>query len=157
MTDWVQHHPTLSMTTPDGRTVAIDVEIAPLVEQLWLLGYVTKVACQDLGEAILNGGTRTPPEERRQKAAGRIGRAWIIVRKDQGTELLATVRPLQESSRWDLHPVSKDSDPDAWISVTFPRASIGAATEELRRAHGEMPGGTLSHKQAMAGLLDEQP
>ncbi|MFB4314360.1 hypothetical protein [Actinomadura sp. 21ATH] len=35
MTGWVQHYPAVPMTTPDGGTVDVDVQIAPLIEQYW--------------------------------------------------------------------------------------------------------------------------
>jgi hypothetical protein len=127
---------------PDGRTVEIDEEIAPLIEQLWRLGYVTKVACQDAGEAILNGGTRTLPERREERVAVNAGRAWIIVRKEQGPRLLDEVRSLDRADQWELHAVAKDSNPDAWISLTFPRADIAPATDLLAAVPTRGPAAT---------------
>ncbi|MFC5753862.1 hypothetical protein [Actinomadura rugatobispora] len=142
MTDWIQHHPTTPMTTRDGRAVEIDVEIAPLVEQLWRLGYTTKLACQDAGEAILHGGTRVAPSDRDRQSACHAGRAWIIVGVDDGPALLKAVRSLASAGTWRSFPVTKGNDPEAWMSITFPRRDITAAAELLRRASAEDQAGS---------------
>jgi hypothetical protein len=134
MTDWTQHHPTTPMTTPDGRTVEIDVEIAPLVEQLWRLGYTTKLACQDAGEAIMHDGTRVAPSDRDRQSTRHAGRAWIVVGVNDGSALLEAVRSLPSAGSWRAFPVTKDNAPEAWVSITFPRRDIIAAAELLRRA-----------------------
>jgi hypothetical protein len=132
VTDWVQHHATVPVTTPDGPAVDIDVEIAPLVEQLWRLGYRTKVACQDMGESILHGGTRVAPPDRERMSAIHAGRAWVIVGVEQGPVLVEALKSLPCADSWKLFRVTKDNDPDSWISLTFPRTSIAAATELMR-------------------------
>ncbi|XVQ10406.1 hypothetical protein ACQP1W_49190 [Spirillospora sp. CA-255316] len=140
MTNWIQHHPTTLMTTPDGRTVEIDVEIAPLVEQLWRLGHTTKLACQDAGEAILHGGTRVAPPDRDRQSARHAGRAWIVVGLDDGPALLEAVRSLPSADSWRAFAATKDNAPEAWVSITFPRRDITAAADLLRRASLEDQG-----------------
>ena len=45
-------HPTVSMTTPDGRAVHIDVELEVVIRLAWELGASTRWSCQDHGEAM---------------------------------------------------------------------------------------------------------
>lgn len=45
-------HPTVPMTTPDGRVVDIDVELEDVLRLVWELGAVTRWSCQDHGEAM---------------------------------------------------------------------------------------------------------
>jgi ABC-type uncharacterized transport system YnjBCD ATPase subunit len=118
------------MTAPDGERVEIDVEMVPLVTQLWRRGFETTVACQDMGEAILGGGTRVPPEERERRAADRMGRAWLKVRVEDGPRLLEALRPLSDTRGWVLHEEEARGRP--WVSVTFPRQDIAAAAELLQ-------------------------
>ncbi|WP_412516787.1 hypothetical protein K8Z49_41580 [Actinomadura madurae] len=132
MTDWTQFHPTQPMTTPDGEIVNIDVEMVPLVAELWRLEYVTKVACQNAGEAVLEGGTRAAEADRPRIAAASMERAWLIVRAEQGTRLLASLEDLNTKGEWKLFPVVKDEHPDSWISITFPRHQITQAVTLLR-------------------------
>ncbi|GAA2613816.1 hypothetical protein SMC26_23865 [Actinomadura fulvescens] len=132
MTDWTQHHPTQQLTTPDGHQVAIDVEMAPLVTELWRLGFQTKVACQDAGEAIKQGGTRATQAEQARLAARLTGRAWLVIRTQQAQQLLDICAGLTEPQAWLLRPVKKDSQPQDWASLTFPRTLIGPATRHLR-------------------------
>lgn len=131
MTDWTQFHPTRPLTAPDGRQVHIDVEMVPLIRQLWRLGYLTKVACQDAGEAVREGGTRAAEADRPRLAARTMGRAWLIVRAEQGPQLLDAVGELARAGGWRLFPVVKDSDPASWASITFPRQQIAAAAAAL--------------------------
>ncbi|NEA23781.1 hypothetical protein [Actinomadura bangladeshensis] len=100
MTDWTQFHPTEPLTAPDGSRVDIDVEMVPLVQQLWRLGFHTKVACQDAGEAVLHGGTRAPEGDRPRLAARTMGRAWLIVHADQAPRLLDAVTELSSTGTW---------------------------------------------------------
>ncbi|MEU5995216.1 hypothetical protein ABZ806_40090 [Spirillospora sp. NPDC047418] len=134
MTDWTQFHLTQPLTTPDGQRVDIDVEMVPLIRQLWRLGYRTKVACQDAGEAVLQGGTRAPEADRPRIAARTMGRAWLIVQADQAPHLLDAVTELTSTGTWKLSPVTKDQDPHAWTSITFPRPHIPTATALLKHA-----------------------
>jgi hypothetical protein len=45
-------HPTVELVTPDGEHVDIDVDIAPVIQQLWQAGLTTVSCCQDVGEAL---------------------------------------------------------------------------------------------------------
>ncbi len=45
-------HPTVPMTTPDGRRVDIDVELADTIALVWELGAATRWSCQDHGEGM---------------------------------------------------------------------------------------------------------
>jgi hypothetical protein len=118
------------MTAPDGERVEIDVEMVPLVTQLWRRGFETTVACQDMGEAILGGGTRVSPEERERRAADRMGRAWLKVHVEDGPRLLEALRPLSDGPGWVLH--EEETRGRSWVSVTFPRQDIAAAAELLQ-------------------------
>jgi hypothetical protein len=44
-------HPYEYLTTPAGERVPIDVEMIPVIRQLWRLGFITTACCQDVGEA----------------------------------------------------------------------------------------------------------
>ncbi|WP_329521324.1 hypothetical protein [Spirillospora sp. NBC_01491] len=132
MTDWTQTHPTQTMTTPGGERVEIDLEMIPLLTQLWRHGFETLLACQDLGEAILGGGTRVPPQERESHAADRMGRAWLKVRMEDGPRLLEVLQPLSDYQGWVLHAEEARGRP--WVSVTFPRQDIVEAAALLGRA-----------------------
>ncbi|NEA29675.1 hypothetical protein [Actinomadura bangladeshensis] len=134
MTDWTQFHPTEPLTTPDGQRVDIDVEMVPLVQQLWRLGFRTKVACQDAGKAVLHGGTRAPEADRPHLADRTLGRAWLIVHADQAPHLLDAVPELAGTGTWKLSSVTKDRDPRSWTSITFPRPHIPAANALLKHA-----------------------
>ncbi|NKZ03285.1 hypothetical protein [Actinomadura latina] len=138
MTAWTQFHPTEPLTTPDGQRVGIDVEMVPLVQQLWRLGFQTKVACQDAGEAVLQGGTRAPEADRPRIAARTMGRAWLIVRADQAPRLLDALVEVTSTGDWKLSPVVKDRDPDFWTSITFPRHQIAVAATLLARAQEDI-------------------
>lgn len=139
MTDWTQFHPTQPMTTPEGETVHVDVEMGPLVAELWRLGYVTKVACQDVGEAVLEGGTRAAEADRPGIAARNMGRAWLIIRAEQGPILLDHMEDLNRRGEWKLFPVVKDEHPKSWISITFPRYQIAQARALLRAQQAQEP------------------
>lgn len=132
MTAWTQHHPTQTMTTPSGEKVEIDVEMVPLIRQVWRLGYATLLCCQDAGESILNGGTRTPADQRDSAAARNQGRAWVKVLADQCPRLLAALEPLSASGGWTAHPSAQPGQAE-WYSITFPRAQIKDAADLLYR------------------------
>lgn len=132
MTGWTQYHPTQTLTTPDGQRVGIDVKMVPLVTQLWRLGFATKVACQDAGEAIQEGGTRAAPADRPAAAARNMGRAWLVVRREDGPRLLKIWACVGAPDDWMMQPVKKDTDPDGWVSITFPRRLIETAVQALR-------------------------
>ncbi|TDD94789.1 hypothetical protein [Actinomadura rubrisoli] len=132
MTDWTQHHPTQKLTAPDNQMVNIDVEMVPLVTALWRLGCVTKVSCQDAGEAVREGGTRTPEADRPRVSAKLTGRAWLVVRHDDVPRLLDIWSGLGTPDDWMVRPVKKDRNPDEWRSIVFPRELISAAA---RAAH----------------------
>lgn len=64
-------HPTETLTTPARETVEIDTDIAPVVLQLWRLGFTTTACCQDVGEAT--AGVR----EQRDAPLGYSGDGFI--------------------------------------------------------------------------------
>ncbi|WP_067453405.1 hypothetical protein [Actinomadura macra] len=132
MTEWTQFHPTRVLVTLDGHEVNIDLEMVPLVQELWRLGLETKVACQDAGEAVREGGTRVAEAERAQASARLMGRAWLVVRLEDGPTLLEIWDSLGRPDDWVLRPVKKDTEPERWVSITFPRPLIKAAAQVLR-------------------------
>lgn len=135
MSAWTQVHPTQPMTAPGGEVVEVDVEMVPLMAEVWRLGFTTLVCCQDAGEAVLGGGTRTPPDERSSVAARNSSRAWLMVLADEAPRLLAALQPLSAHGEWTARPVSREG-PLEWVSITFPRTSIDEAAELLRAAAG---------------------
>lgn len=96
------------------------------------------MACQDAGEAIREGGTRTDPADLERKSTRLMGVAWLIVRRKDGPHLLEIWGSFGDPSAWTMHPVVKDSEPDRWVSITFPRQQIEAAAQTLRAlaSHG---------------------
>ncbi|MFI0452470.1 hypothetical protein [Actinomadura sp. 6N118] len=134
MTDWVQHHPTHQLTAPDGQEVNIDVEIVPLVAALWRLGFETKVACQDAGEAVREGGTRAPEADRPRVSAKLMGRAWLVIRHEHVPRFLEICSGLGQPDDWIVRPVKKDRAADEWLSVVFPRELIPAAARAVQAA-----------------------
>ncbi|MEV5509068.1 hypothetical protein [Streptomyces orinoci] len=44
-------HPHETLTTPAGDAVEIDLDMVPVVRELWRLGIKTTACCQDVGEA----------------------------------------------------------------------------------------------------------
>ncbi|MGI5171210.1 hypothetical protein ACQEU3_43350 [Spirillospora sp. CA-253888] len=49
-------HPTRSLRTPSGLTVAIDLDIALVIQALWDRKLTTLMSRQDVGEAMADGG-----------------------------------------------------------------------------------------------------
>ncbi|MFC5183584.1 hypothetical protein [Actinomadura harenae] len=111
--------------------VSIDEELVPLMTQVWRLGFETKVSCQDVGEAVRDGGTRTAPADRPTVAARLRGRAWLVVKREHGPLLMTAVRLAGASEGWALHPVKQDTDPSTWLSITLPRTRIRQAAQAL--------------------------
>ncbi|WP_143220952.1 hypothetical protein [Actinomadura sp. CNU-125] len=67
-----------------------------------------------------------------QTSARLKGRAWLVVRHDDAPRLLESAKRLGEPDDWLVRPVKKDTDPDTWVSITFPRALIDALGRALR-------------------------
>ncbi|GAB2825966.1 hypothetical protein [Streptomyces daliensis] len=44
-------HASQSLVAPGGELVDIDVEMVPVIQSLWQMGYGTTACCQDVGEA----------------------------------------------------------------------------------------------------------
>ncbi|GAA4224840.1 hypothetical protein GCM10022254_05250 [Actinomadura meridiana] len=49
-------HPAEETRTPSGLTARIDELMVPVVRRLWAAGYTTLMCCQDVGDAMANGG-----------------------------------------------------------------------------------------------------
>lgn len=131
MTSWIQTHPTRQVITPDGTPANIDEEMVPLVTQLWRLGFETLLACQDAGEAILGGGTRTPPADRERLADPCMRRAWLKVRSEDAPCIRDLLRPMIDGEGWMLH--SPEPHAQVWVSITFPRHQTAEAAALLSR------------------------
>jgi hypothetical protein len=129
---WTQTHATVPLRTPAGDVVEIDEEMAPLIRQLWRLGYITHMCCQDAGEAIIGGGLTHVHESLRDTTAARNkGRALVKLAAHQGPALLTALRSLHDSGLW-LASISVSPDGlSPWVSIGFPRDHIAQATDLL--------------------------
>ncbi|MGI5170054.1 hypothetical protein ACQEU3_37455 [Spirillospora sp. CA-253888] len=157
MTDWKQFHPTKTLAAPDGQQAAIDVEMVPLIQQLWRLGIETKTACQDASEAVREGGTRVPAEERPAKAARLTGRAWLVVSQEDGPRLIRAWECLGGSGEWKLLPVVQENDPEKCGTITFPRNQIeAAARDSVRTPRQRWPDPASAHPAQTARTTDRR-
>lgn len=132
MTSWTQTHPTRQVIMPDGSPAEIDEEMVPLVTQLWRLGFETLLACQDVGEAILGGGTRTLPADRERLAVPCMRRAWLKVRSEDAPCILRLLRPMSDGEGWILHS-PEEPHAHVWVSITFPRHQTAETATLLSR------------------------
>ncbi|WP_327689044.1 hypothetical protein [Streptomyces tubercidicus] len=64
-------HPRQTLITPAGEHVDVDVDMVPVLGELWRLGFTTTACCQDVGEAT--AGVR----EQRNSPLGYGGDAFI--------------------------------------------------------------------------------
>jgi hypothetical protein len=148
MGSWTQTHPTVPLTTPVGTVVEIDAEMAPFVRELWRLGYITRMCCQDAGEAIIGGGlTHVHASLRDTTAARNMGRALLKVAAIQGPALLTALRSLHGTGLWLANIPMGLEGPSPWASIAFPRnhillaaALLGTCEVQAPRATGHNPG-----------------
>jgi hypothetical protein len=101
MSDLKPVHPTQRLVAPDGGEVDIDVEMVPLIQELWKQGLTTKGCCQDFGDSILNNGHRsTSPDDARQRFADFYsGQAWLKMPTADATRLIARLGAHPRSGR----------------------------------------------------------
>ncbi|MEW2354951.1 hypothetical protein [Spirillospora sp. NPDC029432] len=121
----LQHHPSQTLTAPDGERVEIDTLMVPVVATLWQLGYETLLSCQDGGEATLAGTTGAEADEIPRLARINAGRAWVTVRTDAAPALM-TILAGVEAVR------SVPARADGWTSISWPTSAIDQVAECLR-------------------------
>ena len=64
-------HPHQTLITPAGEHIDVDLDMIPVIGELWRLGFTTTACCQDVGEAT--AGVR----EQRESPLGYGGDAFI--------------------------------------------------------------------------------
>lgn len=117
MSDLIQVHPAERLVTPDGAEVDIDVEMVPLLQQLWAMGLQTKGCCQDFGDSIGNNGHRstTPDDDRQRHATFYAGQAWLKMPLADAARLISAIsdHPAfgQRVRRW--------THPEAWMAIAY--------------------------------------
>lgn len=62
MPEITEVHPAKSLSTPSGLPVSIDAELVPVIRALWALNLTTLMCCQDVGEAMAQGGMWPLPQ-----------------------------------------------------------------------------------------------
>ncbi|KAB2344845.1 hypothetical protein [Actinomadura rudentiformis] len=129
MTTDAQHHPTQTMTTPQGGQVEIDVLLVPVITELWRLGYATLRSCQNGGESTLAGTTGAPKADIQRLAAYNQGKAWVTIREEDGPRLLAAVDALNPDFEWRSHQARTPG----WVSITIPTDRLDDAAVLLRQ------------------------
>jgi hypothetical protein len=128
---WSQQHPTKTLVDPDEGPVEIDVEMVPLIENLWARGYTTMMSCQDIGESILSGGTTTPEHLVEKTAAFYMGSAWLKVPADDGIRLMRLFAPIHRPGEWLAQIPITPKGACSWASIHFPREQINEAASLL--------------------------
>jgi hypothetical protein len=143
MPDVKNVHRSERLITPDGAEVDIDVEMVPLIRQLWALGLPTAGCCQDLGESIVIGNSPS----RTRHADFYRGLAWLKMPLPAGCELLGYLAERPEYAerlrRW--------THPQAWLAqvhlvpgesgtielghaqIHFPREQLDEVTAVLKQ------------------------
>ncbi|MGI5165668.1 hypothetical protein ACQEU3_15030 [Spirillospora sp. CA-253888] len=81
-------HPTRLLRTPSGLSVAIDLDMVPVIQALWNRRLTTLMSCQDVGEAMADGGMWPVPK--RWHAFLR-GHAWLKMPLDDAHALMETL------------------------------------------------------------------
>lgn len=122
-------HPRETLTTPTGETVEIDTAMAPVVLELWRLGFTTTACCQDVGEAT--AGVR----EQRETPLGYSGngfidyhRGWALL-KLPTPDALRLVALLADDPRFADH-VRHPWRPGSW-RMNVPLGPAGLADAAL--------------------------
>lgn len=91
-------HPTENITTPQSETIAVDLEMVPVVQAIWDLGLRTLACCQDSGE-YAEAARDTRPERTPTGQGGWIeyfrGWAWLKMPVD---DTIALVNALARTS-----------------------------------------------------------
>jgi hypothetical protein len=148
MSDVANVHPSQRLVLPwdsDGEAVDIDVEVVPLVQQLWALGLQTAGCCQDLGESIITTESPTASAGRRRHAAFYQGQAWLKMPVDDAQHMLGILAKSpgfrEQLRRWThpdawetyayLLPTDDGVRMSSWAQVHFPNDQIGEVVELL--------------------------
>lgn len=112
-------HPHEWLTTPDGTDVEIDVEMVPLIYEIWRLGLATVGCCQNLGESIIIGNSPS----RQRHADFHQDKAWLQMPLPDAQRLLGIVSRQPEYHerlvRW--------THPDAWSAFVYLEPADGTA------------------------------
>ncbi|RFU41195.1 hypothetical protein DZF91_12995 [Actinomadura logoneensis] len=128
----VQVHPTRAVTAPDGKSVRVDELMVPLVKALWASGYTSLRCCQDAGQAIRAGGTRTPVEHRPLYGDFYEGLAWVTLPIEDMIRLRAIAQPVAEYRRWMASAPIRQGGMGPWASLHFPTDQIDDLAKLLR-------------------------
>jgi hypothetical protein len=131
--EFVQHHPTQAMKSREGDTVEIDIEMVPLIAQLWRLGFTTDMSCQDTGKYMRDGTPAHAPDDRDEASERIMGRAWVRVPAHQSSRLMDLVALLNPNGEW---MVIERTHRVGWTSLTFPKDQIPAVVELLSAVDG---------------------
>ena len=134
------NHPTVDLTTPAGKVVAIDTEIAPLISHLWRLDFETLDCCQDARDV---GAVIAFPD----------GDAWgflSIAAEFGSTDIrfgICNAATSPHPGGWYLGAFVRTRQPKPnqvamegfGIMVGFPRAQLAAVIELFARVEREAP------------------
>lgn len=106
-------HTGVRVSMPDGHEVVIDQELVPLMKALWAMEFVTLMSCQDVGEAIDDGGTTIYSERHADYYRGRV---WLKLPILDGQRLLRIVEAIPDS---DFREHLRGSTPECWTSTVY--------------------------------------
>ncbi|MFD0903584.1 hypothetical protein [Actinomadura sediminis] len=148
MPDVENTHPSRRLTTPDGVTADIDLDMVPLVKALWALHLRTAGCCQDLGESIASGPGWAQGPGRQRHAAYYTGQAWLKMPVTDAQTMLGLLlsHPDMEQrlNRWTRpgawevfsYLVADEGRivQSGWAQIHFPKAQIPEVIEHLRAA-----------------------
>jgi hypothetical protein len=137
MSELKQVHPSERLIIPETGPVDIDVEMVPLMRQLWAMGLTTLGCCQDFGDSILHNGHRstTTDDDRQRFADFYRGQAWLKMPVANALRLISSIsdHPLfsQRLRRW--------THPEAWMSIAYIFPDFDGSAELAKSAQLHFP------------------
>lgn len=142
-------HPTEVLTTPSGEKVDIDIEMVPVVREVWRLGLTTTACCQNVGDAtaaLRDLAVGSPNSQGEGFIAFHQEYALLKLPQDDArrlaTMLLETplgdrVRQRWQEGSWRIHvPIICDDNRMVLADtalIHFPRGQIHDLTQALGR------------------------
>lgn len=132
-------HPTETLRTPSGLAVSIDVEMMPVVRALWGRGLTTLMSCQDVGEAMAEGGMWPVPERWHRFLRGH---AWLKMPLDDAHALMTTLSLTPEFVGRLTAKVADGWDSKVWLgpegladysNIYFPKEQLPQLAAALAR------------------------